>query len=127
MTNKVNITTDAGADAAMINEAVAARIKRYRAEKKISLDGVSVADFVNVAAAPPVKVIAEGEIPTLWQGEQGGKARLLAGTSGPDMVELWQWSLNPGERFTSPGHGEGTTELLFVTEGALTLTVNDGV
>lgn len=37
MTNKVNITTDAGADAAMINEAVAARIKRYRAEKKISL------------------------------------------------------------------------------------------
>ena len=43
------------------------------------------------------------------------------------MVELWQWSLNPGERFTSPGHGEGTTELLFVTEGALTLTVNDGV
>ncbi|EWF70820.1 helix-turn-helix domain-containing protein [Klebsiella michiganensis] len=96
MTNKVNITTDAGADAAMINEAVAARIKRYRAEKKISLDelsrragvskgmlvdieacranpsiallcrlasalGVSVADFVNVATAPPVKVIAEGE------------------------------------------------------------------
>ena len=162
MTNKVNITTDAGADAAKINEAVAARIKRYRAEKKISLDelsrragvskgmlvdieacranpsiallcrlasalGVSVGDFVNVATAPPVKVIAEGEIPTLWQGEQGGKARLLAGTSGPDMVELWQWSLNPGERFTSPGHGEGTTELLFVTEGALTLTVNDGV
>ena len=72
-------------------------------------------------------MIAEGEIPTLWQGEQGGKARLLAGTSGPDMVELWQWSLNPGEMFTSPGHGEGTTELLFVTEGALTLTVNDGV
>ena len=100
MTNKVNITTDAGADAAMINEAVAARIKRYRAEKKISLDelsrragvskgmlvdieacranpsiallcrlasalGVSVADFVNVATAPPVKVIAEGETPTL--------------------------------------------------------------
>jgi hypothetical protein len=54
-------------------------------------------------------------------------ARLLAGTSGPDMVELWQWSLNPGEIFTSPGHGDGTTELLFVTEGALTLTVNDGV
>ena len=65
--------------------------------------------------------------PTLWQGEQGGHARLLAGTSGPDMVELWQWSLYPGEIFTSPGHGEGTTELLFVTEGALTLTVNDSL
>ncbi|HGL4482936.1 TPA: helix-turn-helix domain-containing protein [Klebsiella oxytoca] len=162
MTKKVNITTGAGADAASINEAVAARIKRYRAEKKISLDelskragvskgmlvdieacranpsisllcrlasamGVAVADFVNVASAPPVKAIAAGDIPTLWQGEQGGHARLLAGTSGPDMVELWQWSLYPGEIFTSPGHGEGTTELLFVTEGALTLTVNDSL
>ena len=87
--------------------------------------GVSVADFVNVAAAPPVKVMAARDIPTLWQGERGGHARLLAGTSGPDMVELWQWSLSPGEIFTSPGHGDGTTELLFVTEGALTLTVND--
>ena len=162
MTKKVNITTGAGADAASINEAVAARIKRYRAVKKISLDelsrracvskgmlvdieacranpsiallcrlasamGVAVADFVNVASAPPVKAIAAGDIPTLWQGEQGGHARLLAGTSGPDMVELWQWSLYPGEIFTSPGHGEGTTELLFVTEGALTLTVNDSL
>ena len=162
MTKKVNITTGAGADAASINEAVAARIKRYRAVKKISLDelsrragvskgmlvdieacranpsiallcrlasamGVAVADFVTVASAPPVKAIAAGDIPTLWQGEQGGHARLLAGTSGPDMVELWQWSLYPGEIFTSPGHGEGTTELLFVTEGALTLTVNDSL
>ncbi|CAA0263399.1 helix-turn-helix domain-containing protein [Klebsiella oxytoca] len=162
MTKKVNITTGAGADAASINEAVATRIKRYRAEKKTSLDelsrragvskgmlvdieacranpsiallcrlasamGVAVADFVNVASAPPVKAIAAGDIPTLWQGEQGGHARLLAGTSGPDMVELWQWSLYPGEIFTSPGHGEGTTELLFVTEGALTLTVNDSL
>jgi transcriptional regulator with XRE-family HTH domain len=57
--------------------------------------GVSVADFVNVAAAPPVKVMAASDIPTLWQGERGGHARLLAGTSGPDMVELWQWSLIP--------------------------------
>ena len=162
MTKTVKITTGAGADAASINEAVAARIKRYRAVKKISLDelsrragvskgmlvdieacranpsiallcrlasamGVAVADFVNVASAPPVKAIAAGDIPTLWQGEQGGHARLLAGTSGPDMVELWQWSLYPGEIFTSPGHGEGTTELLFVTEGALTLTVNDSL
>ena len=71
--------------------------------------------------------MAASDISTLWQGERGGHARLLAGTSGPDMVELWQWSLYPGEIFTSPGHGDGTTELLFVTEGALTLTVNDGV
>lgn len=87
--------------------------------------GVSVADFVNVASTPPVHLIAAEEMPELWQGERGGCGRLLAGSSGPDMLELWQWTLMPGERYTSPGHPEGTTELLYVLSGELTLTVND--
>lgn len=86
---------------------------------------VSVADFVNVAGKPAVHLIDEGEIPVLWKGEKGGSARLLAGTSGPDMVELWQWVLYPGETFESPGHPEGTSELLHVSEGTLTLVVSD--
>jgi transcriptional regulator with XRE-family HTH domain len=87
--------------------------------------GVSVADFVNVASAPPVHLIAAEAIPELWQGDKGGSARLLAGSSGPDMLELWEWRLMPGETFTSPGHPEGTTELLYVMSGVLTLTVNE--
>lgn len=160
MTKKVNITTAAGADAETVNEAIAERIKRYRSEKKLSLDelsrragvskgmlvdiegcranpsiallcrlaaamGVSVADFVNVADKPAIHVIDQGEIPVLWQGEKGGSARLLAGTSGPEMVELWQWVLHPGEVFTSDGHPAGTTELLFITRGVLSLSVAD--
>lgn len=158
MTKKVNITTDA--DAAKVNEAVSARIKLYRSEKKMSLDelarrsgvskgmlveiegcranpsiallcrlasamNLSVADFVNVAGKPAVHLIDEAEIPVLWKGEKGGSARLLAGTTGPDMVELWQWMLYPGETFESPGHPEGTCELLHVSEGTLTLVVSD--
>ncbi|WEF30093.1 helix-turn-helix domain-containing protein [Klebsiella aerogenes] len=86
---------------------------------------VSVADFVNVASAPAVHLIDRDAIPVLWRGEQGGSARLLAGTSGPDMLELWQWQMLPGETFTSPGHPVDTCELLYVTEGILTLTIND--
>jgi transcriptional regulator with XRE-family HTH domain len=158
MTSKVNITTDA--DAARINEAVSARIKLYRSQKKMSLDelsrragvskgmlveiegcranpsiallcrlasamNVSVADFVNVAGKPAVHLINAGDIPVLWKGEKGGSARLLAGTSGPDMVELWEWVLYPGETFESPGHPEGTSELLHVSGGTLTLVVSD--
>lgn len=89
--------------------------------------GVSVADIVNVSSEPRVHVIEEAAIPVLWQGPQGGYARLLAGTSGPDMIELWQWVMHPGERFTSPGHPAGTFELLHVTEGGLTLTVEETV
>ncbi|MED5700655.1 XRE family transcriptional regulator, partial [Enterobacter ludwigii] len=43
----------------------------------------------------------------------------------PGMIELWQWVMHPGERFTSPGHPAGTFELLHVTEGGLTLTVEE--
>ncbi len=50
---------------------------------------------------------------------------LLAGTSGPDMLELWQWRMLPGESFRSPGHPTDTYELLYVTEGELTLIVNN--
>jgi transcriptional regulator with XRE-family HTH domain len=53
--------------------------------------GVSVAEIVNVASEPLVHVIEAPAIPVLWQGEQGGSARLLAGTTGPDMIELWRW------------------------------------
>jgi len=162
MTKKVNITTDAGADAMAVSEALSARIRLYRSQKKLSLDelsrragvskgmlveieacranpsiallcrlaaamGISVADIVNVASDPGVHLIQPEQIPVLWQGNHGGSARLLAGTSGPNMVELWQWQLFPGEIFTSPGHPQETTELLHVTAGTLLLTVNDDV
>ncbi|WP_368540797.1 helix-turn-helix domain-containing protein [Enterobacter soli] len=89
--------------------------------------GVSVADIVNVSSTPAVHLIEEADIPVLWQGEKGGRARLLAGTAGPDMIELWKWEMQPGERFSSPGHPSGTFELLHVEAGALTLTLDESV
>ena len=89
--------------------------------------GVSVADIVNVSSEPVVHVIEKQAIPVLWQGAKGGSARLLAGTAGPDMIELWQWEMPPGEHFSSPGHPAGTCELLHVNEGVLSLTVGETV
>jgi len=158
MTKKVNKSTDSGADIQRVSEAVAARIKAFRKQQKLSLDelsrragvskgmlveiekclanpsiallckiaaamGVSVADIVDVASKPLAHLIAKEDIPLLWRGEKGGSARLLAGTSGPDMLELWRWEIFPGERFTSPGHPVGTVELLHVERGTLTLEV----
>ncbi|STT56818.1 Xre family transcriptional regulator [Klebsiella pneumoniae] len=55
--------------------------------------GVSVADIVNVASEPALHIIPAEQIPTLWQGPLGGSARLLAGTAGPNMIELWRWEM----------------------------------
>ncbi|MGJ0479838.1 XRE family transcriptional regulator [Pantoea agglomerans] len=160
MTNKVNITTDAGADVASVNQAVSDSIKSWRKSQKLSLDelsrragvskgmlveiekgaanpsiailckvaaalGVSVADIVNVSHAPDAWLIETSEMPVLWQGEQGGSAQLLAGTRGPDMIELWRWQMFPGELFDSIGHSSGTLELLHVEQGTLALTVGE--
>lgn len=87
--------------------------------------GVSVADIVNVASSPSVRLIPAENIPCLWRGEHGGSAHLLAGTSGPDMVELWEWKMYPGEMFETGAHPHGTNELLHVVQGSLHLRVGE--
>lgn len=160
MTRKVNISTDSGADVQTVSEAVAARLREYRKQQKLTLDalsrrsgvskgmlveiencaanpsiailckisaalGVSVADIVNVASSPAVHLVHKQDIPTLWTGQKGGSARLLAGTSGPNMIELWRWEMQPGETFESNGHPAGTHELLHVEQGQLKITINE--
>ena len=88
--------------------------------------GVSVADLVAPTEVPerPVTVVGPSEVRTLWAGPSGGSALLLAGTPGPDMLEIWTWVLMPGERFEASVHGRGTRELIHVTEGSLALEVD---
>lgn len=85
--------------------------------------GLSVADIVNVTRAPAAYLIESGDIPTLWRGDNGGSARLLAGTRGPNMIELWRWQMPPGEAYESVGHPAGTFELLHVEQGVLSIVV----
>lgn len=56
----------------------------------------------------------------LWRGELGGTAELVAAS---DMLELWDWTLRPGESYESQPHRVGTRELIHVHAGRLRLTV----
>lgn len=88
--------------------------------------GVSVADLVapSEVLERSVTVVGPSEVRTLWAGPSGGSALLLAGTPGPDMLEIWTWVLMPGERFEASVHGPGTRELIHVMEGSLALEVD---
>lgn len=86
---------------------------------------VSVADIVNISEGSNIKVTQPNEIPTLWHGELGGTARLLAGTKGAIMIELWRWEMFAGEIFKSDPHTKGTIELIYVEQGVLTVIVNE--
>jgi transcriptional regulator with XRE-family HTH domain len=56
----------------------------------------------------------------LWSGPRGGAGRLLI-NRGP--LELWSWTLRPGESHESEAHHAGCVELLTVTTGTLQLDV----
>jgi transcriptional regulator with XRE-family HTH domain len=58
--------------------------------------------------------------PVLWSGDAGGEGRLLVGS---DLLELWEWRLNPGDERESEAHHPSSREVLLVTEGAVTVTV----
>lgn len=87
--------------------------------------GASVADLVQVSGAQAAEVLPAGAPRLLWRGPKGGSATLLVGATGPDMLELWSWTLQPGERYDAPAHPEGTQELIHVEQGGLALAFGD--
>lgn len=89
--------------------------------------GVGLPALVESPRPKPVKVIRHGEGATLWSSEKGGQGVLVAGTESPDVVELWDWTLGPGDHHGSEAHSAGTKELLQVQHGTLTVTVGDQI
>jgi transcriptional regulator with XRE-family HTH domain len=87
--------------------------------------GVGLPALVEPPERTPVKVTRHGEGAALWTGGSGGRGLLVAGTQPPDVMELWDWTLAPGEHHLSEAHTEGTKELLHVLQGTLRLAVAD--
>jgi transcriptional regulator with XRE-family HTH domain len=87
--------------------------------------GVGLPALVEPPHARPVKITRHGEGATLWSSAAGGRGVLVAGTEPPDVVELWDWTLTPGDRHASDAHAAGTRELLHVQEGTVEVTVAD--
>ena len=72
-----------------------------------------------------MKVTRRGEGAALWSGAAGGRGVLVAGTTPPDVVELWDWTLGPGDQHSSEAHAPGTKELVHVLDGSITVEVAD--
>jgi transcriptional regulator with XRE-family HTH domain len=89
--------------------------------------GVGLPALVEPPEPKPLKVTRRGEGAELWSGAAGGRGVLVVGTTPPDVVELWDWSLGPGDRHASEAHTAGTKELVHVLKGAITVEVGDEV
>ena len=87
--------------------------------------GVGLPALVEPPEPKVVKVTRRGEGAALWTGDSGGRGVLVAGTAPPDVLELWDWTLAPGEHHLSEAHTTATHELLQVQEGTITLEAAD--
>src|SRR6516165_2085803 len=85
--------------------------------------GIGLPALVHMDRSPGLRVTRAGTAPALWRGKAGGRAILVAGTEPPDVTELWDWTLGPGESHSSQAHAAGTRELLVVLDGQLELRV----
>jgi transcriptional regulator with XRE-family HTH domain len=85
--------------------------------------GVSIGRLLEPAAERTVRITAAADAPVLWRGGFGGFGRLLAGVNDPDLVEVWEWWLQPRERHESHDHEAGTREIIHVLAGEVTVAV----
>jgi transcriptional regulator with XRE-family HTH domain len=85
--------------------------------------GVTLTELLSEEPEPrPVGVVSGQEAMTLWSTPAGSSARLLV-SHGP--LELWSWTLSPGDRRTSEPHRPGSLELLTVQTGSVALDVSE--
>jgi transcriptional regulator with XRE-family HTH domain len=86
--------------------------------------GVGLPTLVEAPDPKPVRITRNGEGAVLWSGEHGGRGVLVTASAPPDVVELWDWTLEPGDRHESETHAAGTRELLHVQRGSITVEVD---
>jgi transcriptional regulator with XRE-family HTH domain len=86
---------------------------------------VGVASLVSADSAPRVTVRAAADAAVLWTSAAGSRALFRIGTDPPDLVELWDWTLQAADAFDGEAHPRGTIEVLFVLDGVLALHVGD--
>ena len=85
---------------------------------------IGLVDLLDADDKPQVMVQAQNaSAPVLWSTAAGSEARLLVGSGA---LELWEWSLAPGDVRTSSAHRTGSREALSVTSGVVTVTVGSG-
>ncbi|MFC8231110.1 cupin domain-containing protein, partial [Streptomyces sp. NPDC057287] len=86
--------------------------------------GLSVSALMEGPAEGRVRVVTADAVMPLWKGERGSEARLMLTTPGSAPVEVWRWTLEPGEEYPSHPHQAGVVETVSVTAGRMMLVVD---
>ncbi|MBV4530855.1 XRE family transcriptional regulator [Pseudomonas sp. SWRI107] len=98
-------------------------------ENNVSLTTLDlIADALDVAFSTLIQAPDQRDLSRIdelaWAGEQpGSRAMLLGRSPARREVELWEWTLAPGEYYLSEADAAGWSEQIYVSEGQLTLLI----
>ncbi|MGW0118621.1 helix-turn-helix domain-containing protein [Streptomyces sp. NPDC003327] len=131
--NERGFTLDALAARAGVSRGMIIQIEQARTNPSVGTTvkladalGVSLTTLLDHEQGPQVRLVPPEQAVRMWSTPTGSSTTLLVGADARGPLELWAWTLVPGDSSASDPHPEGTTELLHVTAGVLTLVV-DGV
>lgn len=85
--------------------------------------GTDFASLTRDTGAEPVETHAPAT--GVWSSTAGSHAALLVATRQRPAAELWEWTLQPGDRYDALPDPAGSEELFLVLDGTLTLEVED--
>ncbi|MFJ8000345.1 helix-turn-helix domain-containing protein [Streptomyces sp. NPDC096310] len=86
--------------------------------------GVPITTLLDYEQGAHVRIVPASKAVRLWSTPAGSRSTLLVGAEARGPLELWSWTLMPGDASASDPHPPGTTELIHVTAGELTLLVD---
>lgn len=121
---------DGLAEAAGLSKGTVVAIEQHRGNPSVATLcalsealGVGLATLLEPPAGPLLKRRGAGEAVELWRTDAGSHASLQLGTDAPSAVELWRWTIVPGDAFDGGAHPRGTVETLLVDGGRLRVEV----
>lgn len=89
---------------------------------KLSLIATALGANFTALVSPAGRAPDQAPDVLTWRGQlAGSQAVLHCSAAASHQVELWSWTLAPGERYHAEADPEGCVEMLYVIEGALTL------
>lgn len=125
------LTLDALAARAGVSRGMIIQIEQARTNPSVGTTvkladalGVSITTLLDHEQGPQVRLVPPEQAVRMWSTSTGSHTTLLVGTEARGPLELWSWTLMPGDGSASDPHPDGTVELLSVTSGVLTLVVD---
>lgn len=85
--------------------------------------GTDFASLTRDARPEPIAVNAPGAAAGVWSSTAGSSATLQVATQQQPPAELWDWILQPGDRYVAQPDPVGSEELFLVLSGTLTIDV----